>query len=145
MLCDVALGNMYEATKAEYVEKLPTGFHSTKGLGKTAPDPANVKEIDGSTVGILSFRVKSNGFLLQVPIGNGAKDSNLKTDLLYNEFIVYDIAQVNRFDISISNDVLFLGQCKVFVQNEVQLQNLKLIKQQMSICNLYILAVCYYV
>merc|ERR1719445_1323234 len=74
LLCDVALGNMYEATKAEYVEKLPTGFHSTKGLGKTAPDPANVKEIDGSTV----------------PIGNGVKDSNLKTDLLYNEFIVYD-------------------------------------------------------
>ena len=50
LLCDVALGNMYEATKAEYVEKLPTGFHSTKGLGKTAPDPASVKEIDGSVV-----------------------------------------------------------------------------------------------
>jgi len=79
LLCDVALGNMYEATKAEYVEKLPTGFHSTKGLGKTAPDPASVKEIDGSVV----------------PIGVGVKDTNLKTDLLYNEFIVYDVAQVN--------------------------------------------------
>ena len=50
LLCDVALGNMYEARKAEYVEKLPTGFHSTKGLGKTAPDATNVKEIDGATV-----------------------------------------------------------------------------------------------
>ena len=79
LLCDVALGNMYEATKAEYVEKLPAGFHSTKGLGKTAPDPACVKEIEGSTV----------------PVGVGTKDAQLKTDLLYNEFIVYDIAQVN--------------------------------------------------
>ena len=30
-------------------------------------------------------------------MGVGVKDSNLKTDLLYNEFIVYDIAQVNKF------------------------------------------------
>ena len=32
-----------------------------------------------------------------MPVGVGVKDSNLKTDLLYNEFIVYDIAQVNKF------------------------------------------------
>ena len=68
LLCDVALGNMYEATKvfivchpfpiftksfpkAEYVEKLAPGFHSTKGLGKTAPDAANVKTLDGAEVG----------------------------------------------------------------------------------------------
>jgi len=70
---------MYEARKAEYVEKLPPGFHSTKGLGKTAPDATNVKEIDGATV----------------PVGCGVKDSDLQTDLLYNEFIVYDVAQVN--------------------------------------------------
>ena len=50
LLCDVALGNMYEARKAEYIEKLPTGFHSTKGLGKTAPDATNVKDLDGATV-----------------------------------------------------------------------------------------------
>merc|ERR1712079_547751 len=31
----------------------------------------------------------------EVPVGVGVKDSNLKTDLLYNEFIVYDTAQVN--------------------------------------------------
>merc|ERR1711994_776904 len=79
LLCDVALGNMYEATKAEYVEKLAPGFHSTKGLGKTAPDAANVKTLDGA----------------EVPVGVGVQDTNLKTDLLYNEFIVYDIAQVN--------------------------------------------------
>ena len=41
---------MYEATKAEYVEKLATGFHSCKGLGKTEPDAAGLKELDGVKV-----------------------------------------------------------------------------------------------
>ena len=31
---------------------------------------------------------------LQVPAGAGVKDSSRKTDLLYNEYIVYDVAQV---------------------------------------------------
>ena len=34
---------------------------------------------------------KSN---LKVPTGYGVKDNNKKTDLLYNEYIVYDVAQV---------------------------------------------------
>ncbi len=32
------------------VEKLPAGCHSTKGVGRTEPDPATVKEIDGAKV-----------------------------------------------------------------------------------------------
>ena len=64
LLCDVALGNMYEARKAEYVEKLPTGFHSTKGLGKTAPDASNVKEIDGSMVSKYIDNLVDFSFLL---------------------------------------------------------------------------------
>jgi len=78
LLCDVALGNMYERTKAEYVEKLGPGLHSTKGVGKTEPDPAGAKELDG----------------IRVPAGIGLKDPKNKTDLLYNEYIVYDVAQV---------------------------------------------------
>lgn len=78
LLCDVALGNMYERNKAEYVEKLDPGLHSTKGVGKTEPDPAGTKELDGC----------------KVPVGAGVKDGNKKTDLLYNEYIVYDVAQV---------------------------------------------------
>jgi poly [ADP-ribose] polymerase len=78
MLCDVALGNMYERTKAEYVEQLGPGLHSTKGLGKTEPDPAGMKELDGC----------------KVPAGEGVKDGKRATDLLYNEYIVYDVAQV---------------------------------------------------
>ena len=34
---------------------------------------------------------------LQVPAGSGVKDSSRKTDLLYNEYIVYDVAQVYIF------------------------------------------------
>ena len=30
LLCDVALGDMYERTQADYIEKLPKGKHSTK-------------------------------------------------------------------------------------------------------------------
>ena len=92
LLCDVALGNTYEATKAEYVEKLAAGFHSTKGVGRTAPDPAGVKELDGA----------------RVPSGCGVKDSKLKTDLLYNEYIVYDVAQVNILKILPGNKLFFL-------------------------------------
>jgi len=78
LLCDVALGNMYERTKADYIEKLPAGFHSTKGVGKTAPNPEEFDQIDGC----------------KVPLGKSLKDTTKKTDLLYNEFIVYDVAQV---------------------------------------------------
>ena len=31
-------------------EKRPAGYHSTKGVGRTEPDPATVKEIDGARV-----------------------------------------------------------------------------------------------
>ena len=32
--------------------------------------------------------------LLQVPLGKGTKDATKKTDLLYSEYIVYDVSQV---------------------------------------------------
>ncbi len=79
LLCDVALGEMYERTSAEYVQKLPKGKHSTKGIGKTAPDAGEKGDIDGA----------------EVPYGKGSKAADLKSDLLYNEYIVYDVGQVN--------------------------------------------------
>ena len=96
LLCDVALGNvsmeawlwrhivtlvsqMYERTQAEYVEKLPKGKHSTKGLGRTEPDPSAAKNLNG----------------VEVPLGKGVTDNNKGSALLYNEYIVYDVAQVN--------------------------------------------------
>eukprot|EP00094_Tigriopus_californicus_P008027 TCALIF_07727-PA protein Name:"Similar to Parp1 Poly [ADP-ribose] polymerase 1 (Rattus norvegicus)" AED:0.26 eAED:0.26 QI:26/1/1/1/1/1/8/253/558 len=80
MLCDVALGDMYERTQADYIEKLPDGKHSTKGVGKTEPDPTQFEEIDGA----------------KVPTGKGVPaKSKANTTLLYNEYIVYDTAQCN--------------------------------------------------
>ncbi|XP_006812383.1 poly [ADP-ribose] polymerase 1-like [Saccoglossus kowalevskii] len=79
LLCEVALGNMYELTNAKSLSKPPSGKHSTKGLGATGPDPtAAITTKDGVTV----------------PLGKGAIDGSLKTSLLYNEYIVYDVAQV---------------------------------------------------
>ncbi|KAK0056913.1 poly [ADP-ribose] polymerase 1 [Biomphalaria pfeifferi] len=80
LLCEVALGNMYELTHSEFVTKLPKGKHSTKGLGKTCPDPkGNYVTPDG----------------VIIPMGVGTPSGVEKTSLLYNEFIVYDTAQVN--------------------------------------------------
>lgn len=80
LLCEVALGNMYERYQADYIEKLPKGKHSVLGRGQTQPDPQNIyKTEDG----------------IEVPYGEGIPANlNKKSALLYNEYIVYDVAQV---------------------------------------------------
>lgn len=81
LLCEVALGEMYERTRADYIEKLPSGKHSTKGAGMTMPDPSqSIQNSEG----------------VEIPLGKPVKqfDDNSKTTLLYNEYIVYDVAQV---------------------------------------------------
>ncbi|GLV44778.1 Poly-(ADP-ribose) polymerase [Carabus blaptoides fortunei] len=78
LLCEVALGEMYERTGADYIEKLPKGKHSCKGIGMTHPDPDKSVMKDG----------------VEIPLGNGV-ECKVKSSLLYNEYIVYDIAQVN--------------------------------------------------
>lgn len=70
---------MYERLQADYIEKLPKGKHSTKGVGRTQPDPKGAEVIDG----------------VEVPIGKGKQVKNVASSLLYNEYIVYDVAQVN--------------------------------------------------
>uniref|UniRef100_A0AAV2KEV0 Poly [ADP-ribose] polymerase n=1 Tax=Knipowitschia caucasica TaxID=637954 RepID=A0AAV2KEV0_KNICA len=79
LLGEVALGNMHELKKAAHISKLPKGKHSVKGMGRTAPDPSATVTLEG----------------VQVPLGKGV-DTNIEdTSLLYNEYIVYDVAQVN--------------------------------------------------
>nr|XP_034188082.1 poly [ADP-ribose] polymerase [Osmia lignaria] len=80
LLSEVALGNMYERYRADYIEKLPQGKHSTWGHGQTQPDPEVVHKMEDG---------------VEVPYGP-AVPAKLpkKSDLLYNEFIVYDVAQV---------------------------------------------------
>nr|XP_023025730.1 poly [ADP-ribose] polymerase [Leptinotarsa decemlineata] len=80
LLCDVALGNMFELKKAEMIQKLPPGMHSCMGIGRTHPDPKTSKTING----------------IEVPLGKGVPNpSSADTVLMYNEYIVYDVAQVN--------------------------------------------------
>ncbi|CAD5118902.1 DgyrCDS7576 [Dimorphilus gyrociliatus] len=79
LLCEVALGNMYECKAAEYVTNLPKGKHSTKGKGMTVPNPED-KIITGDGV--------------EIPLGKGTNSKGERTSLLYNEYIVYDVSQV---------------------------------------------------
>uniref|UniRef100_A0A2D4J526 Poly [ADP-ribose] polymerase n=2 Tax=Micrurus lemniscatus lemniscatus TaxID=129467 RepID=A0A2D4J526_MICLE len=78
LLGEVALGNMFELKNASHITKLPKGKHSVKGLGKTAPDPISTASLDGA----------------DVPLGKGIPSGISNTSLMYNEYIVYDIAQV---------------------------------------------------
>lgn len=83
LLSEVALGKSNPLLQADYeANKLPPGCHSVKGCGRTAPKPENFTKLPDGTV---------------VPLGPGAEIA-AKTasnySLLYNEYIVYDPAQV---------------------------------------------------
>ncbi|XP_048732716.1 poly [ADP-ribose] polymerase 1-like [Ostrea edulis] len=80
LLCEVALGNMYERPHSDYIDKLPKGKHSCKGMGMTCPDPKGTYTTPDGVV---------------IPMGKGSNSTCGHTSLLYNEFIVYDVAQVN--------------------------------------------------
>ena len=92
LLCDVALGNMNEKTHSDYhADKLPKNKHSTKGLGKTAPDAKGTIKLEDDT---------------QVPLGKGqAADCPPNCYLLYNEYIVYDVCQIRpRYLVNVKFD-----------------------------------------
>ncbi|XP_027350107.1 poly [ADP-ribose] polymerase 1 isoform X2 [Abrus precatorius] len=79
LLSDVALGNVYELKKAKYMDKPPEGKHSTKGLGKKMP--------------LESEYVKWRGDVT-VPCGKPVSSNVKASELMYNEYIVYNTAQV---------------------------------------------------
>ncbi|CAG2113149.1 unnamed protein product [Medioppia subpectinata] len=79
LLSEVAIGETWDLMDAKDVTSLPKGKHSVKGVGQTQPDPK-------------TYHVMPNG--TRVPFGTAVK-SDQKCSLLYNEFIVYDINQVN--------------------------------------------------
>merc|ERR1712176_1589481 len=80
LLCEVALGKMNKLTQSDYyANELPTGMSSTRGCGKTEPDPATYVTLENGCV---------------VPCGKGIKDEDADTSLLYNEYIVYDTSQI---------------------------------------------------
>ncbi|KAJ0230147.1 hypothetical protein HA466_0309740 [Hirschfeldia incana] len=79
LLSEVALGEIHELTKAKYMDKPPRGKHSTKGLGKKVPqDSEFAKWRDDVTV----------------PCGKPVPSKTKASELMYNEYIVYNTAQV---------------------------------------------------
>ncbi|KAF8655156.1 hypothetical protein HU200_061293 [Digitaria exilis] len=79
LLSEVALGDMYELKKATSMDKPPRGKHSTKGLGKTVPLESE----------FLNWRDD-----VVVPCGKPVPSSVRSSELLYNEYIVYNTSQV---------------------------------------------------
>lgn len=79
LLSEVALGEVYELKKAKYMEKPPKGKHSTKGLGKTIPQESEHAKWRDEVV---------------VPCGKPVPSKAKASELMYNEYIVYDTAQV---------------------------------------------------
>ena len=80
LLCEVALGDMNEKLHADYYAgNLPPGKNSTKGVGRTAPNPDNAVKMSDGVV---------------IPMGPGQNTNVLGCSLQYNEFIVYDVAQI---------------------------------------------------
>lgn len=79
MLCEVALGDMKPYKSAFYVDGLPKPYLSVKAIGKHHPDPRNVGALP-------------NG--CKVPYGKCISSGVADTTLLYNEYIVYDVSQV---------------------------------------------------
>ncbi|CAM8931406.1 unnamed protein product [Rhodiola kirilowii] len=79
LLSEVALGEMYELKKATYMDKPPKGKHSTKGLGQKKPQESEYVKWKNDVV---------------VPCGKPVPSNVRATELMYNEYIVYNTAQV---------------------------------------------------
>ncbi|CAK9212976.1 unnamed protein product [Sphagnum troendelagicum] len=80
LLCEVALGDMQELFTGNFhADQLPSGKLSTKGVGRTAPDTKEYMTLpDGVTV----------------PLGKPVQAGIEHASLLYNEYIVYNTAQI---------------------------------------------------
>ncbi|XP_057798060.1 poly [ADP-ribose] polymerase 1 [Salvia miltiorrhiza] len=79
LLSEVALGDVFELTKSQYMDKPPKGKHSTKGLGKKVPLESEFVKWRDDVV---------------VPCGKPVDSKVRATELMYNEYIVYNTAQV---------------------------------------------------
>lgn len=79
LLCEVALGDTWDLNKAKFVTELPIDKNSVKGVGQTYPNPQEMF-------------TRSDGVV--IPTGTPVTDPKIDSSLLYNEYIVYDAAQV---------------------------------------------------
>ena len=78
LLCEAALGKQKEYKNACYMEAAQPGFDSTKGIGRTLPDPKEAITADD----------------VLWPKGHMINNSASNLSLMYPEYIVYNVAQV---------------------------------------------------
>jgi hypothetical protein len=79
LLCEVALGQVQEEKRAKDIKRPKRGYNSVKGLGGTFPNPAeSITAADG----------------VNVPCGTLSQSTEKNLDLLYNEYMVYDVSQI---------------------------------------------------
>ncbi|KAL0459429.1 UNVERIFIED_CONTAM: Poly [ADP-ribose] polymerase 1 [Sesamum latifolium] len=122
LLSEVALGEVYELTKSQYMDKPPKGKHSTKGLGKKIPlESEHVKWKDD----------------IVVPCGKPVASKVKTSELMYNEYIVYNTAQFyvrtpngsqQKFlhvEFDIDQLCVFVGQDAVPTEGEVPSQEVR--------------------
>ncbi|KAL5965047.1 Poly ADP-ribose polymerase 1 [Taenia solium] len=81
LLCEVALGKTHDCFTAN-ASRLSKQFGSRKGVGATAP---NVETY---------FKEPETGVIY--PIGRPVTSAEIKSDLLYNEYVIYDTAQIKQ-------------------------------------------------
>lgn len=77
LLCEVELGDILELQRPAQIKKLHSGKNSVKGIGN-CHSPSMFTRSDG----------------LQIPLGNIEMDSQIDSNLQFNEYIVYEEAQV---------------------------------------------------
>lgn len=81
LLCKVAIGKPnchYSSDSSITLAKLPKGTNSTKGVGRHMPDPSGDIAYEKCTLAT----------------GKVVESKDPKAGLFYNEFIVYDVEQV---------------------------------------------------
>ena len=76
-LTEVALGNEYTKTAAEFMSRAPVPYHSTKACGQMTTQSEMHLQMDDA---------------IDCPIG--IREGELDSELKYNEYIVYDESQV---------------------------------------------------
>ncbi|RUS22547.1 hypothetical protein BC937DRAFT_88542 [Endogone sp. FLAS-F59071] len=107
LLCEVALGDMYECEEFEYMETAKPGFFSTKGLGKEGPEDN------------MSLHASKDGLI--IPQGPSVKyeytrrqngyGEKIERTLHHSEYIVYDTAQVQMRYLVLVRDKKYCFLC----------------------------------
>ncbi|ORX89903.1 PARP-domain-containing protein [Basidiobolus meristosporus CBS 931.73] len=104
LLCEVALGDMFEATEAKYMESAPDGFLSTKGLGRYGPDFRKaLHDNDGLII--------PQGPVIERAAKLDSKKRKIEFSLNHNEYIVYNVDQIRLKYIVLVKDHNYCSLC----------------------------------